>query len=180
MLIFLKHQRRVSFSDLSSMINRVVAAIRAGVKLPTVEVRYENICVDAKCKVVHGKPLPTLWNSLKSNFSYQLISMNTFQFLHFVKISLVMEVVAMRKAVSIWFQVSIRQDKHSQRCQWYHQAFKEKQARIVPESDVDTYMKILGLDICADTVVGNAMRRGISRGQKKGLTTGNVETINPD
>ncbi|KAF9602225.1 hypothetical protein IFM89_025935 [Coptis chinensis] len=60
------------------------------------------------------------------------------------------------------------------------EAFKEKQAGIVPESDVDTYMKILGLDICADAVVGNVMRRGISRGQKKRLTTGNVETINLD
>ena len=34
-------------------------------KLPTVEVRYENLCVEAECKVVHGKPLPTLWNALK-------------------------------------------------------------------------------------------------------------------
>jgi hypothetical protein len=33
-------------------------------------------------------------------------------------------------------------------------------------------MKILGLDICADTVVGNDMLRGISGGQKKRVTTG--------
>ncbi|KAF9599190.1 hypothetical protein IFM89_035649 [Coptis chinensis] len=32
-------------------------------------------------------------------------------------------------------------------------------------------VKILGLDICADAVVGNVMRRGISRGQKERLTT---------
>ncbi|KAK3190018.1 hypothetical protein Dsin_029579 [Dipteronia sinensis] len=66
---------------------------------------------------------------------------------------------------------------------------KEKEAGIVPDPDVDTYMKaisvegqktnlqtdyvlkILGLDICADIMVGSALKRGISGGQKKRLTT---------
>ncbi|CAL5329996.1 unnamed protein product [Camellia sinensis] len=39
---------------------------KVGVKLPTVEVRYNNLRVEAECEVVHGKPLPTLWNSFKS------------------------------------------------------------------------------------------------------------------
>lgn len=32
--------------------------------------------------------------------------------------------------------------------------------------------KILGLDLCADTLVGDEMLKGISGGQKKRLTTG--------
>ncbi|KAF3961647.1 hypothetical protein CMV_013749 [Castanea mollissima] len=66
---------------------------------------------------------------------------------------------------------------------------REKEAGVVPDPDIDTYMKaisvkglkgtlqtdyilkILALDIGADTLVGNAMRRGISGGQKKRLTT---------
>ncbi|KAL0375867.1 UNVERIFIED_CONTAM: Pleiotropic drug resistance protein 3 [Sesamum calycinum] len=69
---------------------------------------------------------------------------------------------------------------------------REKEAKIVPNQDVDAYMKaialegqrttlqtdyilkILGLDICADTLVGDVMRRGISGGQKKRLTTGEM------
>jgi len=33
-------------------------------------------------------------------------------------------------------------------------------------------VQILGLDICADTIVGDQMQRGISGGQKKRVTTG--------
>uniref|UniRef100_A0A2N9IZG4 ABC transporter domain-containing protein n=1 Tax=Fagus sylvatica TaxID=28930 RepID=A0A2N9IZG4_FAGSY len=69
---------------------------------------------------------------------------------------------------------------------------REKEAGIIPDPDIDTYMeaisakglkrtlqtdyilKILGLDICADTLVGDAMKRGISGGQKKRLTTGEM------
>jgi hypothetical protein len=42
---------------------------RVGVKLPTVEVRYKNLQMEAECEVVHGKPLPTLWNAVKSMLS---------------------------------------------------------------------------------------------------------------
>jgi hypothetical protein len=38
----------------------------------------------------------------------------------------------------------------------------------------DYILKILGLDICADTVVGNEMLRGISGGQRKRVTTGEM------
>ncbi|KAL6842808.1 hypothetical protein ACP4OV_027652 [Aristida adscensionis] len=71
-------------------------------------------------------------------------------------------------------------------------ARREKAANIKPDHDIDVYMKasamggqessivtdyilkILGLDICADTVVGNEMLRGISGGQRKRVTTGEM------
>jgi hypothetical protein len=36
------------------------------------------------------------------------------------------------------------------------------------------HLQILGLDICADTLVGNEMLRGVSGGQRKRVTTGMV------
>ncbi|KAD2806219.1 hypothetical protein E3N88_39596 [Mikania micrantha] len=71
-------------------------------------------------------------------------------------------------------------------------ARREKQAGVFPEADVDLFMKgiaiegygsslvtyyilrILGLDMCRDTYVGDAMRKGISGGQKKRVTTGEM------
>lgn len=69
---------------------------------------------------------------------------------------------------------------------------REKEAVIKPDPEIDAFMKatavagqetslvtdyvikILGLDICADILVGDEMRRGISGGQKKRLTTGEM------
>ncbi|XP_058751871.1 pleiotropic drug resistance protein 1-like [Vicia villosa] len=69
---------------------------------------------------------------------------------------------------------------------------REKAANIKPDPDIDVYMKaiategqessistdyvlkILGLDICADTMVGDEMLRGISGGQRKRVTTGEL------
>ncbi|KAG6706402.1 hypothetical protein I3842_07G220900 [Carya illinoinensis] len=69
---------------------------------------------------------------------------------------------------------------------------REKAANIKPDPDLDIYMKaaalegletsivtdyvlkILGLEVCADIIVGDEMLRGISGGQKKRVTTGEM------
>ncbi|XP_042500566.1 pleiotropic drug resistance protein 2-like [Macadamia integrifolia] len=69
---------------------------------------------------------------------------------------------------------------------------REKAVGIKPDPEIDAFMKatamagqetslvtdyvlkILGLDICADVLVGDEMRRGISGGQKKRVTTGEM------
>ncbi|KMS94739.1 hypothetical protein BVRB_015770 [Beta vulgaris subsp. vulgaris] len=38
----------------------------------------------------------------------------------------------------------------------------------------DYLLKVLGLDICADTAVGNDMNRGVSGGQRKRVTSGEM------
>ncbi|KAM0023187.1 putative ABC transporter, P-loop containing nucleoside triphosphate hydrolase [Helianthus debilis subsp. tardiflorus] len=69
---------------------------------------------------------------------------------------------------------------------------REKLEGIKPDPEIDAFMKatavagqesslvtdyvlkILGLDVCAEIMVGDQMRRGISGGQKKRLTTGEM------
>lgn len=87
------------------------------------------------------------------------------------------------------------------RCQGASQGFAdymkdldrlEKEKSIRPNSEIDAYMKassvggkkhsvstdyvlkVLGLDVCSDTIVGNDMTRGVSGGQRKRVTTGEM------
>ncbi|KAK2998041.1 hypothetical protein RJ639_026150 [Escallonia herrerae] len=213
---------------------------KVGMRLPTVEVRYKSLHVAAECEVIRGKPLPTLWNSLRGMLSgiVKLPGVKSKE----AKISIINDVSGiikpgrltlllgppgcgktsllkalsgnLNKSLKVSGEVSYNgynvKEFVPQKISAYHadrvldaEQFKislfqeimtevsrrEKEARIVPDPDLDTYMKaisvegqrttlqtdyilkILGLDICADTLCGDAMRRGISGGQKKRLTT---------
>ncbi|KAF7127829.1 hypothetical protein RHSIM_Rhsim11G0102600 [Rhododendron simsii] len=264
---------------------------KVGVELPTVVVQYNDLRVEATCEVVRGKPLPTLWNSLKRLLldCTKLIGLKSQE----AKINIIDDFngiikpgrmtlllgppgcgkTTLLKALSGNLDKSLKvagevfynghklekfipqktsayvsqNDLHipeltvrealdfSACCQGVGNRTeimtevikREKQARVVPDPDIDTYMKdykhtmivksllffarsleqlalrfcitfsnfsdgsisiegqkttlqtdyilkILGLNICAETLVGDAMRRGVSGGQKKRLTTGEI------
>ncbi|XP_056168815.1 pleiotropic drug resistance protein 3-like isoform X3 [Syzygium oleosum] len=229
---------------------------RVNVKLPTVEVRYNCVSVEADCEIVRGKPLPTLWNSLASLLSIPARTMPCKS--QASKIRILKDVsgvikpsrltlllgppgsgkTTLLKALAGKLDQSLKvtgaityngynldefvpqktsayisqHDQHipemtvretidfSARCQGVRSraeimaevSRRERQAGIIPDPDIDTYMKaisvagqernlqtdyvlkILGLDICADIMVGDALRRGISGGQKRRLTTGEM------
>ncbi|XP_044500397.1 pleiotropic drug resistance protein 3-like isoform X4 [Mangifera indica] len=220
--------------DNLKLLKKIRARIdKVGVELPSVELRFKNLGVDAECEIVQGKPLPTLWNSVKSSLSVSTKSKEA-------KINIINDISGiikpgritlllgppgcgkttllkalsgnLDKSLEVAGEISYnsyrldefvpqktsayisQEDLHiaemtvretldfSARCQgigsradiMLEVSRREKEAGIVPNPDVDTYMKILGLDICADTMVGDVMRRGISGGQKKRLTTGEM------
>ncbi|CAA6653938.1 unnamed protein product [Spirodela intermedia] len=229
---------------------------RVNVKLPTIEVRYENLTVEAECEVVQGKPLPTLWNTTKSFFlnlarlpciktreenitiikdvsgiikpsrmtlllgppgcgkttfllalagkldqslkvsgevSYNGLKLDEFvpakTSAYISQYDLHIPEMTVRETLDY----SARFQGVGSRAEIMKEVSRrEKQAGIIPDSEIDTYMKaisveglerslqtdyilkIMGIDICADTMVGDSMTRGISGGQKKRLTTGEM------
>ncbi|KAF9674339.1 hypothetical protein SADUNF_Sadunf10G0117000 [Salix dunnii] len=252
----LKHVENDNLRLLKNLRERID---RVGMKLPTVEVRYKNLSVEAECEVVDGKPLPTLWNSIASFLSgfKKIVRSKPRE----TKISILKDVSGIIKPsrltlllgppgcgkTNLLLALSGRLDQSlkvegeisynghkldefvpqktsayisqydlhipemtvretidfSAHCQgvgsradiMLEVSRREKEAGIFPDPDLDTYMKatsaegqrrnlqtdyvlkILGLDICADIMVGSAVRRGISGGQKKRLTTGNIKVL---
>ncbi|GJN14014.1 hypothetical protein PR202_gb00785 [Eleusine coracana subsp. coracana] len=226
---------------------------RVGVRPATVEVRWRDLCVEAECQVVQGKPLPTIWNSIVSILQTTLLRFNhqhsKIRILNNVsgilkpsRLTLLLgppgcgkstllkalagktlsnvvtgeieyngvkldEFVPEKTAAYIsqydlhvpemtvreTLDFSARFQGVGTRAEIIKEVItREKEAGIIPEPDIDTYMKaisvdglqrsmqtdyilkIMGLDICADIMVGDAMRRGISGGEKKRLTTGEM------
>ncbi|RYR31600.1 hypothetical protein Ahy_B01g056429 isoform C [Arachis hypogaea] len=229
---------------------------KVGIKLPTVEVRYQNLTVEAECQVVKGKPIPTLWNTLKgwiidagklsilrSQHSRISIIKDANGIIKPGRMTLLLgppgsgkttlllalagkldhslkglgeisynghtleEFIPQKSSAYVSQydlhipEMTVRETlDFSARCQGVGSkdellkevSRREKEAGIMPDPDLDAYMKatsvkglkrtlqtdyilkILGLDICADTLVGDPIRRGISGGQKKRLTTGEM------
>ncbi|XP_042478945.1 pleiotropic drug resistance protein 3-like [Macadamia integrifolia] len=250
---FIKHIENDNLRLLQKLRDRID---KTGVTLPTVEVRYKNLSVQAVCEIVHGKPLTTLWSSIRSKlYGFAMLSglkskvtkINILKDINGVikpgrmtlllgppssgKTTLLLALSGkLNQSLKVTGEITYNGYKLEefvpQKTSAYISQFdqhiaemtvretldfsaccqgvgsraeimkevtrREKQAGIIPDPDVDTYMKaisakstgkslqtdyilkILGLDICADTLVGDAMRRGISGGQKKRLTTGEM------
>uniref|UniRef100_A0A6V7QQA9 ABC transporter domain-containing protein n=1 Tax=Ananas comosus var. bracteatus TaxID=296719 RepID=A0A6V7QQA9_ANACO len=249
---FIERVFRVAEEDNERFLKKLRHRIdRVGIQLPTVEVRFEHLTIEAKCHV-GNRALPTLLNTARNIaesavglLGIRLTKMTTLTILKDVSgiddivagpsviredhsfTSLSWEAgpntegtgrdnvqrVRTRRVRAPETAAYISQtDVHmaemtvketldfSARCQGVGSKYdlltelarREKEAGILPEPEVDLFMKatsmegvksslqtdytlrILGLDICADTIVGDQMQRGISGGQKKRVTTGEM------
>ncbi|KAJ1424749.1 P-loop containing nucleoside triphosphate hydrolase [Sesbania bispinosa] len=174
---------------------------RVGLDIPTIEVRYEHLNIEAEA-FVGSKALPSF-----INFATNVIKSHKLSLHGLARMTLLLGPPSSGKttlllALSGKLDSSLQRtvayisqhDVHigemtvretlafSARCQGVGSRYdmlsklsrREKAANIKPDPDVDVYMKILGLNICADTMVGDEMLRGISRGQRKRVTTGEM------
>ncbi|KAL0284493.1 UNVERIFIED_CONTAM: Pleiotropic drug resistance protein 1 [Sesamum angustifolium] len=232
----------IGFQDKRNLVERLVNTVeednekfllklrnridRVGIDIPTIEVRYEHLNVDAEAYTA-SRALPTF-----VNFNINLIEADfAFRPSKFRKTTLLLalagkldptlktsgritynghgmeEFVPQRTAAYISQhdlhigEMTVRETlAYSARFQGVGSRYemlaelsrREKAANIKPDPDVDMYMKaaategdeanvvtdyvlkVLGLDICADTLVGDEMIRGISGGTEKACYTGEM------
>ncbi|KAK7293629.1 hypothetical protein RJT34_16500 [Clitoria ternatea] len=152
-------------------------ALKVGLDIPTIEVRFEHINVEAEV-YVGSRALPTLLN-----FFVNLVErfLNNFHIVPSPKKPLhilqnISGIIKPRRMTlllgppgcgktTLLLALAGRLGKDLKAT-----ALQGKQTSVV----IDYILKILGLEVCADIMVGDAMIRGISGGQKKRLTTGEM------
>uniref|UniRef100_A0A0D3HNI1 ABC transporter domain-containing protein n=1 Tax=Oryza barthii TaxID=65489 RepID=A0A0D3HNI1_9ORYZ len=190
-----------------------------GIELPTIEVRYEQLSIQAEV-FVGSRALPTLTNAA-TNVLQGLIGRfgssnkrtinilqdvsgditycgHTFSEFYPERTSAYVSQYDLHNA-----EMTVRETlDFSGRClgigarydMLAELARRERNAGIKPDPEIDAFMKAtavqghksnittdvtlkaLGLDICADIIIGDEMIRGISGGQKKRVTTGEMLT----
>ncbi|KAK9229254.1 hypothetical protein WN944_022213 [Citrus x changshan-huyou] len=156
---------------------------RVGIDLPKVEVRYEHLNVEAEAFLA-SNALPSFikfyTNIFEGLLNYLRIIPSKKRHLTILKDRTAAYISQHDNHIG---EMTVRETlAFSARCQGVGTRYemltelarREKAAGIKPDPDIDVYMKVLGLDVCADTMVGDEMIRGISGGQKKRVTTGEM------
>ncbi|KAJ4809491.1 ABC transporter G family member 36 [Rhynchospora pubera] len=150
---------------------------RAGIEMPTVEVRYEKLKIDADI-YVGTRGLPTLSNTFFNSFMPIGQALNMVQsnkkeltILHGIsgiikprRMTLLLGPPGAGKTTLLKVLAG-NSDKDLRAI-----GTEGKEANII----TDYVLKLLGLENCADTIVGNQLIRGISGGEKKRVTTGEM------
>ncbi|KAK1313458.1 ABC transporter G family member 36 [Acorus calamus] len=177
---------------------------KVGITLPTVEVRFEHLTIEADC-YIGSRALPTLWNTAR-NIGESALGLLGIRLAKMTTLTILKDASGIIKPSRASF---IREnDLTSGSCGKLDSSLKvkgeitynghslkefvsQKTSAYISQNDVHigemTVKETLdfsarcqgvgsrfGLDICRDTIVGDDMQRGISGGQKKRVTTGEM------
>ncbi|KAK9232141.1 hypothetical protein WN943_022384 [Citrus x changshan-huyou] len=167
---------------------------RVGIDLPKVEVRYEHLNVEGEAylarhlqlsrhssqqKETLDNPQGCEWNHKARQVSGR-VTYNGHDMGEFVPERTAAYISQHDNHIG---EMTVRETlAFSARCQGVGSRYelltelarRENEAGIKPDPDIDVYMKVLGLEVCADTMVGDEMIRGISGGERKRVTTGEM------
>ncbi|XP_058112277.1 pleiotropic drug resistance protein 1-like isoform X2 [Magnolia sinica] len=150
---------------------------QVGIELPTIEVRFEHLNIDAEA-YIGSRALPTFLNFITNivegflNCIHILPSRKRpLSILHDVsgiikpsRLTLLLGPPGAGKT-TLLLALAGKLDPDLKAA-----ALPGEEASVV----TDYIIKILGLEVCADTLVGDEMLRGISGGQRKRVTTGEM------
>ncbi|KAG5043644.1 hypothetical protein JHK87_007559 [Glycine soja] len=150
---------------------------RVGIHLPTVEVRFENLNVEAEVHV-GTRASPTFFN-----FMFNIVE-GLLNFLHILPsrkqhITIIRDVSGIIKPGRMTLLLGPPSSGKTTLLLALAAKLDPKLKAVATEGQkanliTDYVLRILGLETCADTIIGNEMLRGISGGQKKRLTTGEM------
>nr|CAB3477574.1 unnamed protein product [Digitaria exilis] len=165
---------------------------RVGIHMPTIEVRFEHLMAEAEVRV-GTSGLPTVLNSITNKLEEVAIALRlrrsrkrAMPILHDIsgivrprRMTLLLGPPGSGKT-TLLLALAGRLDKDlkvrnsfaviESACIDRACATRGQEANVIS----DYILKILGLEICADTMVGDEMLRGISGGQRKRVTTGEM------
>uniref|UniRef100_A0A166B526 ABC transporter domain-containing protein n=1 Tax=Daucus carota subsp. sativus TaxID=79200 RepID=A0A166B526_DAUCS len=122
---------------------------KVGLKFPTVDVRYNNLRVEAECRVVRGKPLPTIWNSLQS-LIFNIAELGGLKSRK-AKICILHEVSGIIKPGSKLVTAFQYITYQLLRLLFVPELMtevsrREKEAGVIPDPDIDTFMKAISIE----------------------------------
>jgi len=91
-----------------------------------VEVRFNDLSVEAECQVVHGKPIPTLWNTIKGSLSVstQMYLLLPSDYERFSAFHVLYSRFSAFHVTEVRLFKERNQDRHLERSEWNCKAWK--------------------------------------------------------
>ncbi|KAK6268106.1 hypothetical protein QUC31_012266, partial [Theobroma cacao] len=150
---------------------------KVGIQLPTVEVTFEHLNIQTDTNM-SSRALPTLTN-VAQNIAELALGMVGIRFSKRTRLNILKDVSGIIKPSRMTLLLGPpASGKTTLLLALAGKLDPSLEATAIEGAEsslaTDYILKVLGLDICKDTIVGDEMIRGVSGGQKKRVTTGEM------